>query len=683
MGGLHIITGFRLAALALLAGTAGAVVPQGQPVVLHAGDDGLQTPRPEPQLQVETAMDFSAIPLPAGVIGGNSDAFDGTILFEGRPLATSPAGALGSIDTVIRRLADSEPLGINQVDTVPVKMLALRMRSPAPVVFSFNGGQLLKAVDVELSLAPGVVQPGGSMTIVRDSADGGSFSYDLEVVVALRFFDQGNLVGGPFDLGGPIRLRSEESSWTLKFGPSGFDPGQFGIDPLPAGVGVDGDNNNTFELTTIGESELQVGMTQDCLLGFVPTPPAMFGQSGPQLMMLSEPSGDSDGDGWPDVSDNCPNDPNPRQEDSDGDGIGDACDLFTDIKRINEVYSSSTDDTREFIELTGTGGSSLANSMILIVEGDDSETPGVLDAAIDLSGQVVPASGLFVLGDGAVPNVNLAVPGFNLEPGTQTVYYVDNASVNQLLSLVGSQIDFDNNRHTPISCLSTILNVVAINDGDLLDRVYDDAILMALGPDGSHPAPGIFRGLGDAGTASLWSATDFLDPLPGVDDTPGQQNVPEAPLAVTATCFGDGGGTACPCQNNGGAGEGCSNSSGSGARVDGLGVPSVAVDSLVLTVSNAIAQQPGLFFVGDTTLAGGAGITFGDGLRCCGGNVLRLQVTFPDAAGSTSSNLPIAGATGVQPGDRRCYQFWYRNPAGSPCGSGFNLTNALEVIWQP
>ena len=146
-------------------------------------------PRPEPQLQVETAMDFSAIPLPAGVIGGNSDTFDGTILFEGRPLATSPAGALGSIDTVIRRLADSEPLGINQVDTVPVKMLALRMRSPAPVVFSFNGGQLLKAVDVELSLAPGVVQPGGSMTIVRDSADGGSFSYDLEVVVALRLFD--------------------------------------------------------------------------------------------------------------------------------------------------------------------------------------------------------------------------------------------------------------------------------------------------------------------------------------------------------------------------------------------------------------------------------------------------------------------------------------------------------------
>jgi hypothetical protein len=35
---------------------------------------------------------------------------------------------------------------------------------------------------------------------------------------------------------------------------------------------------------------------------------------------------DSDGDGWPDVVDNCPNTPNPDQADGDGDGVGDACD---------------------------------------------------------------------------------------------------------------------------------------------------------------------------------------------------------------------------------------------------------------------------------------------------------------------------------------------------------------------
>gem|GEM_PF-5365734 len=38
------------------------------------------------------------------------------------------------------------------------------------------------------------------------------------------------------------------------------------------------------------------------------------------------PAPDADGDGVPDLTDNCPDTPNPDQVDSDGDGIGDACD---------------------------------------------------------------------------------------------------------------------------------------------------------------------------------------------------------------------------------------------------------------------------------------------------------------------------------------------------------------------
>jgi hypothetical protein len=35
---------------------------------------------------------------------------------------------------------------------------------------------------------------------------------------------------------------------------------------------------------------------------------------------------DTDNDGIPDFSDNCPDTPNPSQDDADGDGAGDACD---------------------------------------------------------------------------------------------------------------------------------------------------------------------------------------------------------------------------------------------------------------------------------------------------------------------------------------------------------------------
>src|SRR5690606_36082499 len=123
---------------------------------------------------------------------------------------------------------------------------------------------------------------------------------------------------------------------------------------------------------------------------------------------------------------------------------------------------------------------------------------------------------------------------------------------------------------------------------------------------------------------------------------------------------------------------------GTGARLYGAGQPTTASDTLVLTATGLLPNQPALLFQGDNAVAGGVGIAFGDGLRCAGANVKRVRVLFPDASGEASypaaGQPSIASVVQAQPGDVRRYQVWYRDPIASPCSNGFNLTNGLEVV---
>jgi hypothetical protein len=151
-------------------------------------------------------------------------------------------------------------------------------------------------------------------------------------------------------------------------------------------------------------------------------------------------------------------------------------------------------------------------------------------------------------------------------------------------------------------------------------------------------------------------------------------------------CFGDGTGVSCPCGNTGGAGNGCSNSIvAAGAHLGGNGVASVTADTLVLS-GTGMPNSSVLYFQGTLQQSGGQGFAFGDGLRCAGGFVLRLGTkinsanasiypAFGDTPISIRGAIPAGGAT-------RTYQAWYRNTTG-PCGSGFNLTNGVQVTWTP
>ncbi len=156
------------------------------------------------------------------------------------------------------------------------------------------------------------------------------------------------------------------------------------------------------------------------------------------------------------------------------------------------------------------------------------------------------------------------------------------------------------------------------------------------------------------------------------------------PAGLEAFCFGDGSGHGCPCGNISTAEEGCQNSSGVGALALANGPFSMAADQLTVDASGLIPGQAALLFSGTLEHNGGAGNIFGDGLLCVSGPITRLGVKIPDASGqATWGPGLVSSLVGAQVGDFRTLQVWYRDTAGMPCGSGFNLSNGLRGTILP
>lgn len=153
------------------------------------------------------------------------------------------------------------------------------------------------------------------------------------------------------------------------------------------------------------------------------------------------------------------------------------------------------------------------------------------------------------------------------------------------------------------------------------------------------------------------------------------------PGTVLCACDAASGWPSGVCGNPGAEGRGC----GSGTNPAGcslLASGSTLDDSIVLHAQGAAPGQFGLHFQGTRISGLGAGVPFGDGLRCAGGDVVRVETGLTDAAGDHSTGVRVGAAGGVEIGDgARIYQFWYRTPTSSPCGSGFNSSNAYELVW--
>ncbi|MFN9785271.1 MAG: thrombospondin type 3 repeat-containing protein [Planctomycetia bacterium] len=200
--------------------------------------------------------------------------------------------------------------------------------------------------------------------------------------------------------------------------------------------------------------------------------------------------------------------------------------------------------------------------------------------------------------------------------------------------------------------------------------------------------PGTLNTLPDTDGDGVANGCDNCPNVANPDQADGDNDgLGDACTAIAGFCFGDGSGTACPCGNASavGSGAGCLNSLGSAGLLAGAGIPSIAADTVVLAGSG-MPNSSALYFQGTLRQSGGAGALFGDGLRCAGGSVVRLG-TATNLAGT--STYPAAGQPSVStkglvvaPGTRT-YQVWYRNSASFCTTSTFNLTNGVEVVWNP
>lgn len=166
-----------------------------------------------------------------------------------------------------------------------------------------------------------------------DAADITDYAFvagDIEVSPA----SGGHLISTPLmtDGNGEIASGSVEIS-------GAFDGGVFGLIPVLITLDATG---TTFSIET---DFLGIGVFA----------------SGPLLFAL-----DSDGDGVANGDDNCPADPNPLQENNDGDSEGDVCDPDDDNDGIGDSL-----DAQPFTDSNEcTGGNDINATLVSIVEND-------------------------------------------------------------------------------------------------------------------------------------------------------------------------------------------------------------------------------------------------------------------------------------------------------------------------
>lgn len=132
---------------------------------------------------------------------------------------------------------------------------------------------------------------------------------------------------------------------------------------------------------------------------------------------------------------------------------------------------------------------------------------------------------------------------------------------------------------------------------------------------------------------------------------------------------------------------GAPNSVGPGGVIGSSRSLSVVANTFGLTADGVVPAQAGLFDYGSLETQ----VPFGDGFRCVGGTIFRLnpaQVAGPAGSVAQAVDFTTApagtGPGAITPGSTWKFQYWYRDSSTTGTGgTGFNLTDALSVTFQP
>lgn len=192
-------------------------------------------------------------------------------------------------------------------------------------------------------------------------------------------------------------------------------------------------------------------------------------------------------------------------------GSANSCGAIPANAVINEVrIDQPSSDNDEYFELSGNAGGSL-DGMTYLVIGDGTGGSGVIEAAVDLTGQSIPGSGFFVAAEGTftIGTANLTT-SLNFENSDNVTHLL----VSGFTGSNGDDLDTNDDGTLDVTPWSGIEDCVAlvetVGSGD---QLY---CATTVGPDGTFVPAHSFRCGGSFNIGAF-------DPSGG-DDTPGAEN---------------------------------------------------------------------------------------------------------------------------------------------------------------